>query len=93
MFNIGDKAVCVDDGPGLRCDCPSQLKKDAIYVVIGVDPVKDYFGINGVFLLGIKNKHFCKKYYSDGGFAPRRLRKLDELKQEAKQKLEQVKTL
>lgn len=85
-MKIGDKVVCVDDSPRKDCNCHVLVRKDSIYVIKGICPITDSYGKAGIYLVGIINFHNCGRSALGGAFAAIRFRKLDELKQESKER-------
>jgi len=89
-MKIGDKVVCVDDGPCRTCKNPIGLIKNQVYVVRG-----SFKWTNGVIylqLLGFISK--CAENHEwIGDTANRnRFRLLDEMKQEAANSQQQLTT-
>lgn len=81
-MNIGDKVVCIDDGP-LCCNCNfgerSPLKRNQVYSIEGF--TVDVNGILGLILLGVPIMH--KDTTHSKGYNVRRFRKLDEMKMQS----------
>lgn len=76
-MKIGDKVVCVDDGP---CRCHGHkvpVKKGRVYVIESF-PVPDKRNVTGVILIGVRQQRNHLR-----GVNIKRVRLLDEMKQEA----------
>jgi hypothetical protein len=78
-MNIGDKVVCVDDGPCVNCGHPNLwIKKDAVYVIRNIRRVGETVVLD---LVGV-NSPACHEDFGMG-FGVRRFRRLEELKKQA----------
>lgn len=80
-MNVGDKVVCVDDSPCCYCHTPIDLLSGQVYVVSGIRIC--YVSKNLVLdILGLKPTcHGIGQAYN-----AKRFRKLDELKEETRQR-------
>lgn len=80
-MNVGDKVVCVDDSPCKICGVISDLIVNRVYVVQKITQHKC------IVVVGIAMKacHISNDG-NDWGYVPERFRKLDELKEETRQR-------
>jgi hypothetical protein len=69
MFRIGQKVVCVDDGPTIFGD-PSEVVKDAVYTVTKVHASPDPYGQYGISLAEIKSGNGYRDGFRSTRFRP-----------------------